>query len=272
MSRTHDITISGFDLDHLENKLAAVTKERDEWKAKYIQQNKDLGCEMMDPNGTIWDYAKKLQTELPAVTKQLNEARDTIAMLTNTLRNNNDAGKAEYEELKAELAAVTEQRDRLAEELKKIKKHLKDANRGAKINAHALKINTDKLIAATEQLNEVKEYADRLVEHKDMACLPADLENLRKANAAFADENHNLKERSEKLEQQLAEHKLALQSGDAHCNEMFINLERTREERDELIVLTHLLGRALKSTRWDSPVLCDEAMKSYENYCKELKR
>lgn len=40
-----------------------LERERDEWKAKYIQQNKDLGCEMMDPNGTIWDHAKKLQDE-----------------------------------------------------------------------------------------------------------------------------------------------------------------------------------------------------------------
>lgn len=39
-------------------------RERDEWKEKYIQQNKDLGCEMMDPNGTIWDHAKKLQREV----------------------------------------------------------------------------------------------------------------------------------------------------------------------------------------------------------------
>jgi hypothetical protein len=29
MSRTHDVTISGFDLDQLERELAAVTKERD---------------------------------------------------------------------------------------------------------------------------------------------------------------------------------------------------------------------------------------------------
>jgi hypothetical protein len=40
-----------------------LERERDEWKAKYIQQNKDLGCEMMDPAGTIWDYASGLQRE-----------------------------------------------------------------------------------------------------------------------------------------------------------------------------------------------------------------
>jgi hypothetical protein len=65
-----------------------------------------------------------------------------------------------------------------------------------------------------EQLQQAHEYADRLVEHKDMVCLPADLANLRAANAHFAIENHDLKERCDKLEQQLAEHKLALQTGD----------------------------------------------------------
>jgi len=49
--------------------------ERDEWKAKFIQQNKDLGCEMMDPNGTIWDYAKKLQKDLDAAIAERDEAR-----------------------------------------------------------------------------------------------------------------------------------------------------------------------------------------------------
>lgn len=51
-----------------------LAEERDEWKQKYIQQNKDLGCEMMDPNGTIWDYAKKIQKQLDAVIEERNEA------------------------------------------------------------------------------------------------------------------------------------------------------------------------------------------------------
>ena len=55
-----------------------ICNERDEWKAKYIQQNKDLSCEMMDPNGTIWDYAKKVQTEITAVTKERDEARAAL--------------------------------------------------------------------------------------------------------------------------------------------------------------------------------------------------
>ena len=53
--------------------------QRDEWKAKYIQQNKDLGCELMDPNGTIWEHAKKLETERDEARAQLLAALSEIA-------------------------------------------------------------------------------------------------------------------------------------------------------------------------------------------------
>jgi hypothetical protein len=43
------------------------------------------------------------------------------------------------------------------------------------------------------ELHEAHAYADRLVAHKDMVCLPADLKNLREANAHFAAENALLK-------------------------------------------------------------------------------
>lgn len=54
--------------------LTDLERERDEWKAKFIQQNKDLGCEMMDPGGTIWEHASKLQTENAALQDQLDTA------------------------------------------------------------------------------------------------------------------------------------------------------------------------------------------------------
>jgi hypothetical protein len=54
---------SGLGLKVHEDAYRELEKERDEWKAKYIKQNKDLGCEMMDPSGTIWDYASSLQRE-----------------------------------------------------------------------------------------------------------------------------------------------------------------------------------------------------------------
>ena len=53
-----------------------VEREREEWKAKYIQQNKDLGCEMMDPSGTIWDYAKKLQAKRDELLAAIRNLRD----------------------------------------------------------------------------------------------------------------------------------------------------------------------------------------------------
>ena len=44
-----------------------------------------------------------------------------------------------------------------------------------------------------KQLDWYKNYADRLVEHKDMVCLPADLKNLRESNLKLATENEELK-------------------------------------------------------------------------------
>lgn len=58
-----------------------LERERNEWKAKYIQQNKDLGCEMMDPNGTIWDYAKKVQTDLASMTEQRDRLAEALRKL-----------------------------------------------------------------------------------------------------------------------------------------------------------------------------------------------
>ena len=43
------------------------------------------------------------------------------------------------------------------------------------------------------ELQEAIGYANRLVEHKSMVCLPADLKNLREANAHFAIEIEELK-------------------------------------------------------------------------------
>jgi len=42
MGRTHDVIISNFDLDRLEAELAAVTKERDEYKNLLIRVYDDL--------------------------------------------------------------------------------------------------------------------------------------------------------------------------------------------------------------------------------------
>lgn len=101
--------------------LDQARRERDEWKAKYIQQNKDLGCEQMDPNGTIWDYAKKVQRELTVVTKQRDNFEDRLRVELGGHPDSElwgDAGLiAATMRCVDALDAVTEQRDRLAEAL-----------------------------------------------------------------------------------------------------------------------------------------------------------
>ena len=54
-----------------------------------------------------------------------------------------------------------------------------------------------------EDYKWMSDYADRLVEHKDMPCLPADLANLRTANAHFAEENETLKKEIKNLRELL---------------------------------------------------------------------
>jgi hypothetical protein len=61
---------------------------------------------MMDPNGTIWDYAKKLQTQLPTITKQ----RDKLAEALLELRNNESMslGGAAYEIIEQALQSLNQ--------------------------------------------------------------------------------------------------------------------------------------------------------------------
>ena len=51
----------------------------------------------------------------------------------------------------------------------------------------------DDIVKLKSEIDWYKKYTDKLVEHKDMVCLPADLKNLRESNAALATENEELK-------------------------------------------------------------------------------
>lgn len=55
----------------------------------------------------------------------------------------------------------------------------------------------------TQELEEARKYADDLVEHSNMPCLPADLRNLRQTNEHFAIENEKLKEEVKELNRKL---------------------------------------------------------------------
>jgi hypothetical protein len=117
-----------------------LERERDEWKAKYIQQNKDLGCELRDPNGTIWDHAKTLQSEVEHLKSQLTQTQGCVTISRNgyvqelerelaearevlrEIRDNevnpeDEADKFLRDHAPSELSKVRDQRDRLAEAL-----------------------------------------------------------------------------------------------------------------------------------------------------------
>jgi hypothetical protein len=116
----------------LERELAHAIRERDEWEAKFIQQNKDLGCEQMDPNGTIWDYAKTLQRDLDELRRERDEARDAAVKAKaykRLLKQTNAQLKRERDELKAlltkEQGAVTISRNGYVQELERERDELK---------------------------------------------------------------------------------------------------------------------------------------------------
>ena len=57
----------------------------------------------------------------------------------------------------------------------------------------------DDIVKLKTEIDWYKKYTDKLVEHKDMVCLPADLKNLRESNAALATENEELKNKVKTL-------------------------------------------------------------------------
>jgi len=60
-------------------------------------------------------------------------------------------------------------------------------------------MSLDDIVKLKSEIDWYKKYTDKLVEHKDMVCLPADLKNLRESNAALATENEELKNKVKTL-------------------------------------------------------------------------
>lgn len=52
-----------------DDKVKELTKDRDEWKKKWKTLNTELMCELRDPNGTIWEHAKRLQDQVDRAVK-----------------------------------------------------------------------------------------------------------------------------------------------------------------------------------------------------------
>ena len=103
-----------------EQQLNDVRKERDEWKHKFIQQNKDLGCEMMDPGGTIWDYAKNLQDDIAGWETKWKCAVDMAARAENErdeLKGQLDAQELEMFAIRSSLSDAKAEIEEIQEQL-----------------------------------------------------------------------------------------------------------------------------------------------------------
>jgi hypothetical protein len=68
MSRTHDVTISAFDLDRLEAELAAVTEQRDRLLAEREQWRMSSVC-------------RELTEQRDRLAEELKEAQNAIEMM-----------------------------------------------------------------------------------------------------------------------------------------------------------------------------------------------
>jgi HPt (histidine-containing phosphotransfer) domain-containing protein len=87
----------------LERELAAA-------KDALLKAHKDYGCELRDPNGTIWEHAAKVQQQRDRLERELADLKESIANMShpNCL------------DLLRELAEAWQQRDRLAEALREL--------------------------------------------------------------------------------------------------------------------------------------------------------
>jgi hypothetical protein len=175
-----------------ESQALVARIQRDEWKAKYIQQNKDLGCEMMDPNGTIWDHAKKLQKDIAAI----NDRRDNFEERLRV-----ELGGHPDSELWGDaglIAATMWQRGRLAEALRKATGIEKpEAQRIAIAEACGWELKSNGLSPMWSWQNESLTHRIKWVAHKEMASqgvLPDYLNDLNAMHEAErrleAEDNH----------------------------------------------------------------------------------
>ena len=83
----------------------------------------------------------------------------------------------------------------------------------------------------SEQLRESQAYADKLVEHKDMICLPKDLDVLREANMGLAKESALWQEEAKRWRDMYMEYDEMLEG---HINDAVKRLDKVWEEINQL--------------------------------------
>ena len=116
-------------------------------------------------------------------------------------------------------------------------------------------------IELKKEIDWFKKYTDALVEHKDMVCLPADLKNLRKSNAALATENEELKKKVKKLTRpELTEEEL---------NSLFMDKQVIPDEQDMYLNPEKHTGG--DKTKKDIEFEAEMLVKCVQDYADSLK-
>jgi uncharacterized coiled-coil DUF342 family protein len=90
---TYDAAQETIKVSTVKSHWIEACRERDQWKSKFVQANKDYGFELRDPCGTIWDHAKKLQQKCD----NLQDQRDFAMGEIERLRSERDEARSDYE-------------------------------------------------------------------------------------------------------------------------------------------------------------------------------
>jgi chromosome segregation ATPase len=96
-----------------------------------LKAHKDYGCELRDPNGTIWEHAAKVQQQRDRLERELVDLKESVASLSHPncrdlLRERNEAREqlddaiVEATNAVNDIIGVRYQRDRLAEALREL--------------------------------------------------------------------------------------------------------------------------------------------------------
>ncbi len=56
-----------------DEKVKELISERNDWKQKFKKLDAELRAELRDPNGTIWEYAAKLQWQVDELQRKLDK-------------------------------------------------------------------------------------------------------------------------------------------------------------------------------------------------------
>jgi chromosome segregation ATPase len=127
-----------FDLQFRRELYALQTKELAAAKDALLKAHKDYGCELRDPNGTIWEHAAQVQQQRDRLERELADLKESITSLSHpncrdllrerdeALRDRDNAlsdwTQADTDSIRAlhERNEAIEQRDRLVEALREL--------------------------------------------------------------------------------------------------------------------------------------------------------